>query len=119
VLVADDDPAFAALVGAFVQDEPGFRVIDYARKGAEAVELVARLAPQIVLMDLDMPVMEGVAATRAICERHPDVCVIVVSGSDYAGRALEARKAGAVDYLRKSRVHQELPKLLRALRPGP
>jgi DNA-binding NarL/FixJ family response regulator len=114
VLVVDDDPEFAALVGAVAENEPGFQVVGYARDGAEALELVARLAPEIVLMDLEMPVLDGVVAARAISERYPRVRVVFVSGSDFAERALEAGQAAAIDYVRKSRLLHDLPEALRA-----
>jgi len=70
--------------------------------------LVERVRPDLVLTDIEMPVMDGCALVAELARRHPGLPVIVVSGSDYQERALEARLAGAVDYVRNSRVADEL-----------
>ena len=83
--------------------------------GQEALELVEALQPDLVLTDIDMPLMDGVELTRLLRERWREMPVIVVSGSAYEERALEARQAGAVDYVRKGRVEAELLELVLAV----
>ena len=69
----------------------------------------------VVVMDIEMPVLDGVAATRLLRERHPDLPVLAISGHDYAERVLEIRQAGAADYVRKSRLEDELVAVLASL----
>jgi CheY-like chemotaxis protein len=70
-------------------------------------------------MDIEMPIVDGVEATRTILARQPGLPVIVVSGSDYSERALEARLAGAHDYIRKSRLEPDLVSAILAAAPAP
>jgi two-component system nitrate/nitrite response regulator NarL len=88
--------------------EDAFEVVGRARNGREAVELAEELRPDLVIMDVEMPVMDGVEATRVLHERLPDVPVLAISGHDYEERALEIRAAGAADYVRKARLEDEL-----------
>jgi CheY-like chemotaxis protein len=83
-------------------------VVGRARDGREAVELVGRLTVDAVVMDIEMPVIDGVEATRQLQEHWPDGAVVAISGTDYEERVLEIRDAGAVDYVRKARVEEEL-----------
>ena len=85
-----------------------FAVVGRARDGREAVELAGRLTVDAVVMDIEMPVIDGVEATRQLQEQSPEVAVIAISGTEYEERVLEIRDAGAVDYVRKSRVEDEL-----------
>ena len=87
----------------------------HARDGQEAVELVERLAPDAVVMDIEMPVLDGVEATRLLRTSTADLPIVAVSGHDYEERVLEIRQAGADDYVRKARLGEELPRVLAAL----
>ncbi len=95
-------------------------MIGRARDGREAVELAERVSPDAVVMDIEMPVVDGVEATRRLRESRPGLPIVAVSGHDYEERVLEIRLAGADDYVRKSRIAAELPGVLiaagRALR---
>jgi two-component system, NarL family, nitrate/nitrite response regulator NarL len=93
-------------------------VVGRARNGQEAVELAEALEPDLVLMDIEMPVLDGVEATRLLHERMPDLPVLAISGHDYEERVLEIRNAGAVDYIRKARLEDELPQVAAALVRG-
>jgi CheY-like chemotaxis protein len=108
VLVADDEDRFVELLSAVLEHDGRFEVIGRARDGREAIELVFALAPDAVLMDIDMPVMDGVEATLRINRRRPDLPVIAVSGLDYSERGLEARLAGAAAYVCKAQVDTDL-----------
>lgn len=86
-----------------------------ARNGREAVELAERAAPDAVVMDIEMPVLDGVEATRRLRESSPELPIVAISGHDYEERVLEIRRAGADDYVRKARLDQELVRVLSAL----
>jgi two-component system, NarL family, nitrate/nitrite response regulator NarL len=89
-----------------------------ARNGREVVALAERAAPDAVVMDIEMPVLDGVEATRLLRESLPELPIVAVSGHDYEERVLEIRSAGADDYVRKARMADELPRALLALLTG-
>jgi CheY-like chemotaxis protein len=86
-----------------------------ACNGREAVQLVERLSPDAVVMDIEMPVLDGVEATRLLRAAKPELPIVAVSGHDYEERVLEIRRAGANDYVRKARLSDELPRVLAGL----
>ena len=96
------------------QDER-FAVAGRARDGREAVELGEHLSPDAVVMDIEMPVLDGVEATKRIRTETPELPIVAVSGHDYEERVLEIRQAGANDYVRKARLADELLRVLLAL----
>jgi DNA-binding NarL/FixJ family response regulator len=107
VVLADDDDGFAMALAELLRTEPRICVLGRASDGLEAVQLVQRLRPDVVLMDLQMPVTDGIEATAAIRARGLPTCVIVVSGTRGAsvGAALAA---GASAYVHKARVAEDL-----------
>src|SRR5437763_1335947 len=108
VLIVDDDEAFAHLLSVLGRRDGRFEVVAQGRDGAEAVELTLEHDPKIVLMDVVMPVVDGVEATRTILALRPGTSVIAVSGVDDAQLALAARFAGACEYVQKGRVDEDL-----------
>lgn len=114
LLIVDDDPAFVEMMAALLEEHPELQIVARARHGAEAVELVREIPVDVVLMDVDMPVMDGIEATRQIVALESPPTVIVVTGSDHKDRALEARFAGASDFVRKSRIETDLIPAIRA-----
>ncbi|HEX2044397.1 MAG TPA: response regulator transcription factor [Gaiellaceae bacterium] len=108
VLVADDDRLFRESVLALFWKEERIEVVGYASNGEEAVERAGALRPDVVTMDLQMPVMGGLEATRAIAERLPGVRVVVVAASDDPDHPQLAREAGAAAYVTKSRMATDL-----------
>lgn len=108
ILVAEDDEAFLEALAAVLERDRSLKVVGRARNGREAVELAAELRPDLVVMDVEMPVLDGIEATRILHERMPDLPVLAISGHDYEERALEIRAAGAADYVRKARLEDEL-----------
>ena len=92
-----------------------FEIVGRARNGAEAVELAEELRPDLVVMDVEMPVLDGVEATRLLQARMPELPVLAISGHDYEERVLEIREAGAADYVRKARLGDELPEVAATL----
>ena len=115
VVVAEDDEAFLDALEAVLDADGRFAVVGRARNGREAVELVERLKPDIVVMDIEMPVMDGIEATRVLRKRLPGLPVVAISGHDYEERVLEIRAAGADDYVRKARLEEELPTVAASL----
>jgi DNA-binding NarL/FixJ family response regulator len=115
VIVAEDDESFLETVVAVLADDGRFEVVGRARNGEDAVELAERLAVDAVVMDIEMPVRDGIEATRLLHERAPHVPVVAISGRDYEERVFEILEAGAVDYVRKSRIEEELVSVLEAL----
>lgn len=107
VLLVDDDLAFAELIKAVLARD-GIELLAQAFDGAEGVELAVRLEPDIVLMDIRMPVMDGLEATRRIVEAVPRARVLVVSSSKDREDVARARQAGAIGYLPKDRLTAEL-----------
>lgn len=114
ILVAEDDPAFLAVVEELLEGDRRFELVGRAANGREAVELARRLAADAVVMDIEMPELDGVEATR----RLRPLPVLAISGHDYEERVLEIRHAGANDYVRKARLADELPRVLEALLIG-
>ncbi len=98
-----------------LEADGGFEIAGRARNGREAVELAGRLEPDAVVMDIEMPVLDGVEATRQLQELSPGLAIVAISGHDYEERVLEIREAGAADYVRKSRVEDDLVLALEAL----
>jgi CheY-like chemotaxis protein len=115
ILVAEDDESFLEAISLLLEQDDRFVVAGRARNGREAVELAEEVAPDAVVVDIEMPVLDGVEATRRLREAAPDLPIVAVSGHDYEERVLEIRQAGADDYVRKARLADELPRVLAAL----
>jgi two-component system chemotaxis response regulator CheB len=102
VLLADDSPTARALLGAILRDAGGFQVVGEASDGLEALELTERLAPDLVLMDVHMPALDGIAATREIMSRSPRPILIVSAATARdVDLSLNATQAGALMALPK------------------
>jgi DNA-binding NarL/FixJ family response regulator len=108
ILIADDHRLFAESLARSLGFDPRIDVIGLARNGVEAVRLVRELAPDVVLMDLRMPLLDGVEATRQIHATNPTTTVFVLTGSESAAEIEQARAAGAAGYLTKDRTTDEL-----------
>ena len=115
ILVAEDTESFLDTIALVLENDERFAVAGRARNGQEAVELAERLVPDAVVMDIEMPVLDGVEATRLLRARAPELPIVAISGNDYEERVLEIRQAGADDYVRKARLADELPRVLVAL----
>ena len=108
VLIADDHRLFAEALEAILAGESSIEVVGRARNGAEALELALELEPDVILMDISMPVMDGVEATRRIREAKPDACVLILTGSNAAVDVDRSRDAGAAGYVTKDRIASQL-----------
>lgn len=115
ILVAEDTESFLDAIALLLEQDDRFVVAARARHGREAVELAERLELDAVVMDIEMPVLDGVEATRLLRAAAPDLPIVAVSGHDYEERVLEIRQAGADDYVRKARMEDELPRVLSVL----
>ena len=113
--MAEDDSAFLAALESVLAGDGRFEVVGRARNGREAVELARSLKPDAIVMDIEMPELDGVEATREIHRSGTAVPVLAISGHDYEERVLDIRDAGAGDYVRKARLHDELCAALAAL----
>ena len=116
VVIADDERLIRAGYRMILDSEPDLEVVGEAADGVEAVEVARRLAPDVVLMDVRMPRLDGIAATRASDGRDPAPAVIVVTTFDLDEYVYEALRAGAAGFLLKDAPEQQL---LAALRTAP
>jgi len=113
ILIADDHSLFIDALQALLETEHGIDVVATALNGLEAVERVVELEPEVVLMDVSMPVLDGFEATRAIRQRAPDTHVLFVTGSNAEEDVERAREAGASGYISKDRIEAELVEAIR------
>jgi DNA-binding NarL/FixJ family response regulator len=118
ILTADDHHLIRAGVASFLATEPELQVVAEAANGEEALERYRDVRPDLVLMDLSMPVMDGLAATRAILEEFPDARIIALTtyaGDEDIHRALDA---GAMGYLVKDMMVADVLKVIRLVMSG-
>jgi DNA-binding NarL/FixJ family response regulator len=118
IVIAEDQALVRRGVALLLSLEPDMEVVGQACNGAEAVELTRLLRPDVVLMDLHMPVKGGVAATREITQALPSTQVLVLTTLDDDETVFEAVRAGAHGYLLKDAEEDELLETVRALRRG-
>lgn len=115
ILVAEDDESFLDAIALLLEQDERFAVAGRARNGRDAIALAERITPDAVVIDIEMPVLDGVEATRLLRATSPALPIVAVSGHDYEERVLEIRQAGADDYVRKARLGDELPRVLATL----
>jgi DNA-binding NarL/FixJ family response regulator len=108
LLVVEDHFLFAEMIMLALDAVERFQVVGHAANGLEAVEQAAFLRPDVILMDIDMPVMDGLEATRRILAARPEATVVIVSGSDRPQDRNRAQAAGAVGYVSKESSADEL-----------
>ena len=108
VLIADDHRLFAEALEAILTTDERIEVVGQAGDGGEAVDMALQLVPDVVLMDISMPVLDGIEAARAILEQHGDICILMLTGSNSRADVDRARQAGAAGYVTKDRIAAEL-----------
>ncbi|TML53317.1 MAG: response regulator transcription factor [Actinobacteria bacterium] len=108
VLIADDHRLFAEALEAILATDERIEVVGQASDGSEAVELARTLDPDVVLMDVSMPVLDGFEATREIRSAGEDVRVLMLTGSNSRADVDRSREAGASGYVTKDRIASEL-----------
>jgi len=117
VLVVDDDESFAETVIALLEADPRIGVTGWASNGAEAYAQVLKLRPDVITMDIDMPVLDGVEAIRLISAHDASIPILLLTGS-MSGRVAEGLAAGAKFHLPKKRAPEELLEVVLALTAG-
>jgi NarL family two-component system response regulator LiaR len=108
VLIADDHRMFAEALEAILASDDRLEIAGHAGDGAEAVRLALKARPDVILMDISMPVMDGLQATKQIREQWPTACVLMLTGSNSRSDVDRAHEAGAAGYVTKERVAAEL-----------
>jgi len=108
VLIADDHRLFAQALEAILTGDGRIEIVGQARDGHEAVQLAEQLEPDVILMDIAMPGMDGFQATRVIKQTRPRSCILMLTGSDSRSDVDRARTAGAAGYVTKDRIAAEL-----------
>ena len=118
ILLVDDHALFRMGIASLLSAEPGFEVVGEAADGQEAIEGARRLMPDVILMDLSMPGVDGLEATRRLKEEMPYVRIVVLTVSEDARNLFEAIKSGAHGYLLKKIEPQAFFESVRGLAHG-
>ena len=103
LLLADDHRLVVEALRALLASDPRLEIVGAAYDGEQAVELAAELEPDIVLMDISMPVLDGIEVTRVITEANPGIHVLILTGPDWDVDSARARTAGASGFILKER----------------
>ena len=118
ILIADDHAIYREGLRAVLGPEPDMEVVGEAGAGKEVVERAAELRPDVVLMDIQMPQINGIEATRRILEIDPDIWIVVLTMFEDDDSVFSAMRAGARGYVLKGAPPSEIPKVLRAVAGG-
>lgn len=118
VLIVDDHAMVRKGMKLFLQEYEDIYVMGEAANGLAAIELADRLRPDVILMDLSMPILDGVQAIRRIISAHPNQHVVVLTGSNEETDLLSAIQAGAIGYLKKDAKVEELIQAIRDVHTG-
>jgi DNA-binding NarL/FixJ family response regulator len=108
VLIADDEPLFVESVEALLQGDDRVKVVGSATNGQDAVDLARALAPDVTLMDISMPVLDGIEAARRIRLDHPSAGILILTCSSISADVDRARQAGVAGFLTKDRLGTQL-----------
>jgi DNA-binding NarL/FixJ family response regulator len=108
VLIADDHRMFAEALEAILATDRRLEIAGQAGDGAEAVRVALKTRPDVILMDIAMPIMDGLQATKQIRNHWPGACVLMLTGSHSRSDVDRAREAGAAGYVTKERIAAEL-----------
>ncbi|MEW6032645.1 MAG: response regulator transcription factor [Bacillota bacterium] len=113
ILICDDHEIVRRGLRSYLETEPGFEIVGEAADGEETVRMSGELRPDVILMDLVMPRLDGVEATRRILAERPDACVIVLTSYTDDNKVIPALKAGARSYMLKDVAAEELGETVR------
>ena len=117
MLIADDDRPFLESLWELIDGQPELTVIGAAADGLEAIELADQLDPDAVVLDLHMPLLDGVRAAARLRRDHPSLCLIALTGDEEPALHRAVREAGADEVLIKSQLIEGLLERLSTLRP--
>ena len=118
VLIAEDQRTLAEEIAESLEDETAIVVLGIANNGAEAVQLTYQFSPDVVLMDIEMPIMDGIQATRIIRQEKPETRVLVLTVLEDDAHLFEALKCGATGYLLKNSTATEIAQAIRTVAAG-
>jgi DNA-binding NarL/FixJ family response regulator len=118
LVIVDDHELTRVSLQNMLSDEPDIEVVGEAANGREALLLCSRLRPDLVLMDVRMPEMDGLAATREIKQRHPEISIMMLTMHENPDYLLEALKAGAAGYVLKDAPREEIVESVRQVVEG-
>jgi len=118
LLLADDHQIVLKGISFFLGMQPDFEIVGEAHNGQEAVDLAESLRPDIVLMDLNMPVLDGIEASRMIAERLPEVKVLVLTSFSDRSHIVPALQTGAIGYMLKEVDPDQLVEAIRSAHQG-
>lgn len=108
VVIADDHSLFAAALQAILGTDDRFEVVGLATDGSQALDVAGSAKPDVVLMDIAMPVLDGFEATKRLHKALPDVRVLMLTGSNARADVDRARRSGAAGYITKDRIAGDL-----------
>jgi DNA-binding NarL/FixJ family response regulator len=114
MLIVDDDDLFAQTVDLIAEMTPRVAVVGRAQDGGEALVLANELAPDLIVLDIELPVLDGLVVARRLRGRGFAGPIVCVSGSDYDDVESKAIAAGATSFVRKSRAHETLISAIRS-----
>ena len=118
LLIADDHPAFREGLSRLLEEEEDLECVGISADGEEAVRMVEELHPDVAIIDVSMPTLDGIKATEKIKAACPNTAVLMISAFDYQSYVLASLKAGASGYMSKDRPLQELISAIRLVRGG-
>jgi len=118
VLIVDDHPLMREALRSAVEIEEGMTVVGEAVNGKQALSLAIELKPDVVVMDLSMPVMDGIAATSELIKRDPHLKILVVTSSNEDEKVLDAIRAGALGYILKDTPREKVMEGIREVAAG-
>jgi DNA-binding NarL/FixJ family response regulator len=118
VVVADDHPVVRGMVRSALQQHPQFEVVGEAENGAEAIEEVKRVRPDVVVLNVTMPLVDGFQAAREITKQIPETAIVILSSHADKYFVAEAKKVGVRAYVAKSKIGQALIAALEAAVKG-
>ncbi len=118
VAIVDDQPLFSEGLGRIVEAHPGMEIVGVAHDGESGVRMCRELRPDVVLMDINMPVMNGVEATRSIRSLLPDTKVLILTVNSDDAYVFRGIKAGATGYLLKDCTPEDLSRAIRTVHAG-
>jgi DNA-binding NarL/FixJ family response regulator len=118
ILIVDDQPMILKMVRAILDEEPDFDICGEAHDGEQAVQEAIRLEPDVVVLNVSMPIMNGFAAARAIKLKLPTIAIVILSSEADKHFVAEAKKIGATAYVAKTRAANSLVEAIKAAMIG-